>query len=89
MVQTKMLKLNAEQIRRLRKAIVMLETPTMNKTAIMTKVKDCKHSVPFKTDNPDAPVSTIYIAKTHVLSKGLSVTQAWDNDGNITFSAGA
>jgi hypothetical protein len=29
----------------------------------MTKVKDCKHSVPFKTENPDAPIATVYIKR--------------------------
>jgi hypothetical protein len=51
----------------------------------MTKVKDCKHSVPFKADNPDAPVSSIYVSKAHGLSKVLNVTQTW-TETEIKFS---
>ncbi len=61
---------------------------TMTGTVTMTKVKDCVHSTPFKTENPDAPVQTVYIRKSHQLGKDLSVTQSWD-ENTVTFSVGA
>lgn len=60
----------------------------MNNQTTMTKVKDCKHSTPYKASNVDAPVQTIYITKPHKLATGQSVMQTWTAD-TVTFSVGA
>ena len=28
---------------------------------VLTKTKDCKHTVVFGTDHPDAPVNSVYV----------------------------
>ena len=44
----------------------------------MAKVKDCKHSTPFRTDNEKAPISTVYINKTSKLASEAQVVLEWD-----------
>ena len=31
---------------------------------VLTKTKDCKHTVVFGTDAPDAPVNSVYVNRT-------------------------
>lgn len=84
-----MLPLSEQQKQGLHRAIKLCDTPTkMNNTTLMTKVKDCKHSTPFRATNPDAPVGTIYISNKHLLGLSMSVTQSWD-ENTVTFSIGA
>ena len=30
---------------------------------VLTKTNDCKHTVVFGTDNPDAPVGSVYVSR--------------------------
>jgi hypothetical protein len=52
----------------------------MQNQTTMTKVKDCKHSVPFKAQRTDAPISSVYISKDHPFSKRTELLLTWEEN---------